>query len=80
MEVKNTAPPRLHVVFACLGLAFLLIFSWVLFHEEAAEWRTTQARFRQIERDVKNPHQLAQAASVGGLRFTPFGRPVVPDV
>ena len=34
MEVKNTAPFRLHVVFACLGLAFLLIFSWVLFHEE----------------------------------------------
>ncbi len=68
MEVKNTAPPRLHVVFASLGLAFLLIFSWVLFHEGAADWRTTQARFRQLESTVKNPHQLAQAASVGGLR------------
>lgn len=68
MEVKSTAPFRLHVVFACLGLAFLLIFSWVLFHEETAEWRTTQARFRQLERGVKNPHQLAQSASVGGLR------------
>ena len=68
MEVKNTAPFRLHVVFACLGLAFLLIFSWVLFHEETAEWRTVQARFRQLENRVKNPHQLAQSASVGGLR------------
>ena len=68
VEVKNTAPFRLHVVFACLGLAFLLIFSWVLFHEETAEWRTVQARFRQLENRVKNPHQLAQSASVGGLR------------
>ncbi len=68
MAVKDTTPFRLHIVFACLGLAFLLIFSWVLFHEETAEWRTTQARFRQLELGVKNPHQLAQAASVGGLR------------
>ena len=68
MEVKNAAPFRLHVVCACLGLAFLLIFSWVLFHEETAEWRTTQARFRGLETTVKNPHQLAQSAGVGGLR------------
>ncbi|MBZ5559084.1 MAG: cytochrome c [Acidobacteriia bacterium] len=68
VEVRNTAPPRLHLVFAGLGLAFLVIFSWVLFHEGAAEWRTTQARFRRLETTVKNPHQLAQAAGVGGLR------------
>jgi cytochrome c2 len=68
VEVKNIASPRLHVVFAGVGLAFLLIFSWVLFHEGSAEWRTTQARFRRIEATVKNPHQLAQAANIGGLR------------
>lgn len=68
MEVNNTAPTRLHVAFACLGVAFLLIFWWVLFHEEAAEWRTTQAQFRRLEATVKNPHQLAEAAGVGGLR------------
>jgi cytochrome c2 len=59
---------RLHVAFACLGVAFLLIFSWVLFHEGTAEWRTTQARFRRFETTVKNPHQLAQSAGVAGLR------------
>jgi cytochrome c2 len=68
MEVRNIAPLRLHLLFAGLGITFLLIFSWVLFHEETAEWRTTQTRFRQLERDVKNPHQIAQAAAVGGLR------------
>ena len=68
MELKTTAPVRLHVVFACLGLAFLLIFSWVLFYEETAEWRTTQARFARLEGTVRNPHQLAEAARVGGLR------------
>ncbi len=68
MELKNTAPVRLHVAFACLGLAFLLIFSWVLFYEQAAEWRTTQADFARLEATVKNPHQLAESARVGGLR------------
>jgi mono/diheme cytochrome c family protein len=62
------APGRLHVAFAALGIAFLAIFSWVFFHEEGAEWRAAQARFRAIETQVKNPHQLAQAATVGGLR------------
>jgi cytochrome c2 len=68
VEVKNTAPPSLHVAFAVLGVAFLAIFSWVLFHEGVADWRTTQTRFRRLETTVKNPHQLAAAASVGGLR------------
>jgi len=68
MREPQLAPPRLHVVFAALGLAFLAIFSWVFFHEEGAEWREAQVRFRQIESRVKNPHQLAQAATVGGLR------------
>lgn len=68
MEVANKAPYRLHVVFAGLGIAFLLIFSWVLFHEETSAWRQTQARFRQLERTVKNPHQLATAPAVDGIR------------
>ncbi|MGE5245699.1 MAG: c-type cytochrome [Betaproteobacteria bacterium] len=68
MEVKQTAPARLHVLFACLAVGFLLIFSWVLLREETAGWRTTQARFASLEATVKDPHQLAQAAPVGGLR------------
>jgi len=68
MEVKTPTPGGLHVAFAALGLAFVLIFSWVLYHEGTADWRATQARFRQLEATVKNPHQLAQAASVEGLR------------
>lgn len=67
MEVKQAAPVRLHVLFAVLAVAFLLIFSWVLLREETAEWRTTQARFARLEATVKNPHQMAQAAGVGGL-------------
>jgi mono/diheme cytochrome c family protein len=68
MEVKEPTPVWLHAVFASLGLAFLVIFSWVLFQEGVADWRTTQARFRPIEVSVKNPHQLAASARVGGLR------------
>ena len=68
MELKEPAPPRLHIAFAVVGLAFLLIFSWVLLHEGAAEWRSTQAHFRQLEVTIKNPHQLSVAPSVGGLR------------
>jgi cytochrome c2 len=68
VEVKSAAPTSLHIAFAVLGLAFLAIFSWVLFHEGVSDWRTTQARFRRLEATVKNPHQLAVAASVGGLR------------
>ena len=70
MELKTPAPPRLHLVFAGLGLAFLVIFSWILFHEGTAEWRTTQARFRRLESRVKNPHQLAQSPAAEGLRQT----------
>lgn len=68
MREPQRAPARLHVTFAALAVAFLAIFSWVFFHEEGAEWRSTQARFTQLEAQVKNPHQLAQAAAVGGLR------------
>jgi len=68
MEVKQAIPVRLHVMIACLAVAFLLIFAWVLLREETAEWRTTQARFGRLEATVKNPHQRAQAAHVGGLR------------
>ena len=68
MREPQLAPPRLNVAFAALGVAFLVVFSWVFFHEEGAEWRAAQAKFIQIESTVKNPHQLAQAATVGGLR------------
>ncbi len=68
MEVKDPTPIGLHAAFASLGVAFLVIFSWVLFHEGVVDWRTTQARFRPLEVSVKNPHQLAASARVGGLR------------
>ena len=65
---RRSAPPRLHVAFAALGLGFLAIFSWVFFREQGAEWRAAQARFRELEATVKNPHQLAQSAGAAGVR------------
>ena len=78
MEVKTPTPDRLHVAFAVLGLAFVLIFSWVLYHEGTADWRATQARFRQIEPTVKNPHQLAYWAITVGTNIAAYA-PVVGD-
>ena len=49
-------------------MAFLAIFSWVFLREQKEEWRTTQAHFRRLEATLKNPHQLAQSAPVGGIR------------
>ena len=66
--MKDASPMRLHVLFAVLGLSFLLMFSWVAFREETAEWRSTQAHFRELERSRKNPHQLARSAKVNGLQ------------
>ncbi len=68
MRDPQLAPPRLHVAFAALGLAFLAIFSWVFFKEQGAEWRSAQARFRELQATVKNPHQLAQSAVAAGLQ------------
>jgi cytochrome c2 len=68
MRDPQVAPPRLHVVFAGLGLGFLAIFSWVFLREQGAEWRFIQARFRSVQAMVKNPHQLAEAAGAHGLR------------
>jgi cytochrome c2 len=68
MRDPQIAPPRLHVAFASLGLAFLAIFSWIYLREQGAEWRAAQARFRKLEASVKNPHQLAQSARAAGLR------------
>jgi cytochrome c2 len=68
MRDPQLAPPRLHVVFAGLGLGFLAIFSWVFLREQGAEWRSIQARFRKVQATVKNPHQLAEAAGAHGLR------------
>jgi len=70
MRDPQLAPTRFHLVFAALGLAFLAVFSWVFFREQGAEWRGAQARFRTLQAAVKNPHQLAQAASASGLRQT----------
>jgi cytochrome c2 len=68
MRTPQTAPPRLHLAFAALGVAFLAIFSWVLMQELFAGWRTTQAQFRALERQVKDPHALSLAPPVDGIR------------
>lgn len=68
MRDPQTASPWMHLAFAGLGLAFLAIFSWVLLQEFFAEWRTTQAEFLALERQVKDPHALSLAARVGGIR------------
>jgi cytochrome c2 len=68
VEVKQTAPTRLHLAFACLGAAFAVIFFWMLLRETTAEWRTTQAEFRRLEASIKNPHQLSESARIVGLR------------
>ena len=39
----------------CLGLAFLPIFSWVLFHEETAEWRDDAGALRAARGDGQEP-------------------------
>ena len=68
MRDPQIAPKPLHVGFAVLGLGFLAIFSWVFFREQGAEWRSAQARFREVQATLKDPHQLAQAPSASGLR------------
>jgi len=68
MRDPQVAPKRFDVAFAALGLGFLAIFSWVFFREQGAEWRAAQARFREMQATLKNPHQLAQAPSASGLR------------
>jgi cytochrome c2 len=68
MRDPQLAPPRLHVVFAGVGLGFLAVFSWVFLREQGTEWRAIQARFRKLEATVMNPHQLAEAAGAHGLR------------
>jgi len=68
MRDPHVSPMRLHQAFAVLGVAFLAIFSWVFFKEYLAEWRTTQAQFRRLEQEVKDPHALSLAPPVGGIR------------
>lgn len=68
MRTQQAAPSWMHLAFAALSVAFLAIFSWVLLQESFAEWRTRQAEFLAIERQVKDPHALALAAHVGGIR------------
>jgi cytochrome c2 len=68
MRTPQTSPPRLHLAFAALGVAFLAIFSWVFLQEFFADWRTTQAQFREIEARVKDPHALSLAPPANGIR------------
>ena len=68
MKRPSHAPIRLHAAFAVLGVAFLAIFSWAFSQEYFAEWRTAQARFREIQANVKDAHQLSLAPPVNGIR------------
>ncbi|HSC27688.1 MAG TPA: c-type cytochrome [Vicinamibacterales bacterium] len=68
MREPQVSSVRLHSAFAALGVAFLAIFCWVFFTEYLAEWRTTQAGFARLEREVKDPHALSLAPPVGGIR------------
>lgn len=68
MRTAHTAPRWVHIAFAALGVAFLAIFSWVLLQEFFAEWRSEQAEFRAIQRQVKDPHALSLGAEVDGIR------------
>ena len=45
VEIKNTAPPRLHLAFAGLGLALLAIFSWMLLKLGSGDARSDMAEF-----------------------------------
>jgi len=68
MREPQQAPFGVHVAFAILGLVFLAVFSRIYLGEQGAEWRRTQAQFETLQVGLKNPHQLAEAASVAGLR------------
>jgi len=67
LKKPQTSPPFLHISFALLGIAFLAIFSWVFLKEYLAPWRTTQAQFKKLERQLKDPHALDLAPFVGGI-------------
>lgn len=67
MKTPQSSHPSLHLAFALLGIAFLAIFSWVFLKEYLAPWRTTQAQFRKLERQLKDPHALNLAPFVGGI-------------
>lgn len=68
MRDPQIAPLRLHTAFAVLAVMFLAIFGWIYLGEQGTEWRREQSRFIALEASVKNPHQLAQAPRVGGIR------------
>lgn len=68
MREPQLIPIRMQVSFALLGVAFLGIFSWVFFKEYLAEWRTYQARFRELQQEVKDPHALSLMPPADGIR------------
>lgn len=68
MRQPQVTPIPLLRAFTLLGVAFLAMFAWVFFEEYLAEWRTEQARFRALERRLKDPHALSLAPPVDGIR------------
>ena len=67
LKKQQHSPASLHVAFALMGVAFLAIFSWVFLKEYLASWRTTQAQFKKLERQLKDPHTLNLSPFVGGI-------------
>ncbi len=68
MRTPQQVSVRMHAAFGALGLAFLLIFSWIFLKEYLAEWRRTQAAFDELQRRVKDPHALSLAPPLGQIR------------
>jgi cytochrome c553 len=58
----------MHMAFAMLGVAFLVIFSWVFLKEYLADWRRTQAAFDELQHRLKDPHALSLSPPVGEIR------------
>jgi mono/diheme cytochrome c family protein len=68
MKTPQIAPLWMHLAFALSGLAFLGIFSWVFMQEYFAEWRTMQAQFAELQRELKDPHELSLAPPLPEIR------------
>lgn len=68
MRIRQVAPTWMHLAFAILGVAFLVIFSWVFLKEYLADWRRTQAAFDELQHRVKDPHALSLSPPVGEIR------------
>lgn len=67
MKKQQKSPASLHTAFALMGIAFLAIFSWVFLKEYLAPWRTTQTQFKELEKQLKDPHTLNLSPFVKGI-------------